>query len=143
MMRRLLVGLALTALAGCIPLGLWIYEDPRVEVTSVALDPADATYPVRLDLSLSNVNDFDVQMLRVELNVRVNGSPVVDRVVESAAVFPARDKQIVQIGVSPADLAPGARPASFGTDGRRYSVDGYMILKTPIGERRIPFTRTG
>jgi len=142
-MRRILIGLALAALPGCIPLGLWIYEDPKVEVTSVALDPADATFPVRLDLSLANANDFDVSMLRVELNVRVNGAPVVDRVVESAAVFPARDKQIVQIGVAPGDLAPGARAATLGTNGRRYSVDGYMVLKTPIGERRIPFTRSG
>lgn len=142
-MRRILIGLALALLPGCIPLGLWIYEDPKVEVTAVALDPADATFPVRLDLSLANANDFDVSMLRVQLNVRVNGSPVVDRVVESAAVFPARDKQIVQIGVAPADLAPGVRPATLGTNGRSYSVDGYMILKTPIGERRIPFTRTG
>lgn len=141
-MRRILVGLALAVLPGCIPLGLWIYEDPKVEVTAVALDPADAAFPVRLDLSLSNANDFDVSMLRVQLNVRVNGSPVVDRTVESAAVFPARDKQIVQIGVAPSDLAPGARPA-LGSNGRRYSVDGFMILKTPIGERRIPFTRTG
>ena len=141
-MRRIVIALALALLPGCIPLGLWIYEDPIVEVTSVAVDPADTKFPVRLDLSLSNANDFDVSMLRVQLNLWVNGSAVVDRVVEGKAVFPPRDKQVVQIGVAPSDLSPGARPVAIGA-GRGYAVEGYVILKTPIGERRIPFTRTG
>ena len=140
-MRRIVIPVVVAALSpACTPLGLWIYEEPTVEVTEVKLDAA-ADFPVQIAFAVSNANDFEVSLLRVYVRCSLAGSSLVDRDLATAASFGARDRQIVRIGVAQADLAPGANPSAGGA--QQYTIDGFAILKTPIGERRIPFTRTG
>ena len=140
-MRRIVVPIVVAALSpACTPLGLWIYEEPTVEVTEVKLE-AGADFPVQIAFAVSNANDFEVSLLRVYVRCSLSGSSLVDRDLATAASFGARDRQIVRIGVAQADLAPGANPG--GAASQQYTIDGFAILKTPIGERRIPFTRTG
>ena len=60
---RSLLAAFLVTLAGCTPLGLWVYEEPTIEITSVRLtDAGAAEYPVRIALQVSNVNDFEVSL---------------------------------------------------------------------------------
>jgi hypothetical protein len=142
-MLRVVTSIILAAAAGaCTPLGLWIYEEPTVEVTEIRLDAsAGATFPVQFALAVSNANDFDVALLRVEVRINVAGRSVVDRDVSTAADLPSRDRQLVRIGVAPGDLAPGADARAGAQD--RYTIEGFAIVRTPIGERRIPFARAG
>ena len=131
-------------LPGCTPLGLWVYEEPTIEITDITLSDARAAeYPVRIALQLSNVNDFEVSIEKVQLLLVLNDSPVVDRELSTAASFPARDKQTVQIGVAWRDVGPGLRPEGLAVGMQRYSVVGSAMLRTPIGQRRIRFARAG
>ena len=140
-MRRFVVPVLVAALSpACTPLGLWIYEEPTVEVTEVKLNAA-ADFPVQIAFAVSNANDFEISLLRVYVHCRVAGSSLVDRDLATAASFGARDRQIIRIGVAQADLSPGATAGAAGA--QEYTIDGFAILKTPIGERRIPFTRAG
>ena len=133
-----------SASGACTPLGLWVYEEPKVEVTGIAVDPtADAQFPVQIGLSVSNANDFEVSLIRVQVRFLVGGNTLVERELPTAALFPARDRQTVKIGVSSADLVPGARQRAVPGASQKYFLDGYALLKTPLGERRIPFLRTG
>lgn len=141
---RLLLSALLTGILGCTPLGLWIYEEPMIEITAVNLsDLGSAEYPVRIALQVSNVNDFEVSLEKVQLLLVLNDSPVVDRELATAASFPARDKHTVEIGVAWRDVGPGLRPESLDSGNQRYSVVGHVMLRTPIGQRRIRFARAG
>ena len=134
----------LVALAGCTPLGLWMYEEPTVEITSVRVSDAGAAeYPVRIALQVSNGNDFEVSLEKVQLRLMVNDAEIVDRELSTAALFPARDRHTVEIGVAWRDVGPGLRPEGLAAGDHRYSVDGQVQLRTPIGKRRIRFARAG
>ena len=144
MQLRSLAPVMLTVHAGCTPLGLWIYEEPTIEITSVTLNDARAAeYPIRIALQLSNENDFEVSLERVELHLTLNGSAIVDRELATAALFPARDRNTVEIGVAWRDVGPGLRPEGLGPGNHRYSVAGEAHLRTPIGRRSIRFARAG
>jgi hypothetical protein len=141
-MSRVIPLLLTAAIGGCTPLGIWMYEEPRVEVSEIAVDPSvGAAFPVQVSLSVSNANDFEVSLLRVRLRFVVGGHPIVDRDLSTAADFAARDRQVIRIGVAAGDLAPGANPRA--AEAQPYTIDGYAILKTPIGERLIRFERIG
>ncbi|HEU4829533.1 MAG TPA: hypothetical protein VFT04_10075 [Gemmatimonadales bacterium] len=143
---RLRFVMCVTALlsAGCTPLGLWVYEEPTIEITAVSLtDAGAAEFPVRIALQVSNVNDFAVSLEKVQILLVLNDSPVVDRELATAASFPARDRQTVEIGVAWSDVGPGLRPEGLGPGDHRYSVVGEAMLRTPIGQRRIRFARAG
>lgn len=132
------------ASGACTPLGLWVYEEPNVEVTGIAVDAAaNAEFPLQIGLSVSNANDFEVSLLRVQVRFLVGGNTLVERELPTAALFPARDRRVVKIGVASSDLLPGAGRRVVAGASQRYYLDGYAILKTPLGERRIPFLRTG
>jgi hypothetical protein len=127
---RSILAAFLFLLPGCTPLGIWVYEEPTIEITGVGLQ-------------VSNVNDFAVSLEKVQLLLVLNGSPVVDRELSTAASFRARDRQTVEIGVAWRDVGPGLRPEGLAVGSRRYSVVGHAMLRTPIGQRRIRFARAG
>lgn len=144
MKLRCLFAAVLSVIPGCTPLGLWIYEEPTIEITGISVtDSGAAEYPVRIALQVSNVNDFEVSLERVQLLLVLNDSPVVDRELSTAASFPARDRQTVQIGVAWRDVGTGLRPEGLALGMQRYSVVGHAMLRTPIGQRRIRFARAG
>ena len=142
-MRRAIPAIMIAASAlACTPLGLWIYEEPTVEVTELRLDPAaGAEFPVQVALAVSNANDFEVSLVRVHMRVSVAGTAMLDRELLTAAAFRARYRLVVRMGVSGGDLA--TRGATRAAGSQPYQVDGFAVLRTPIGERRIPFTRAG
>ena len=121
-----------------------MYEEPRIEITEVTVDDAaENAYPVRVALQVSNANDFNVSLDRVQLLLVLNDTPVIDRELSASASFGARDRQVVEIGVAWTDIGPGLRPQSLESSQPRYSVSGHAYLRTPIGERRIRFARAG
>lgn len=144
MTLRSFIAACIILLPGCTPLGLWVYEEPTIEITSISLSDAGAAeYPVRIALQVSNVNDFEVSLEKVQLLLVLNDSPVVDRELSTAASFAARDRQTVEIGVAWRDIGPGLRPEGLAGGAQRYSVVGHAMLRTPIGQRRIRFARAG
>lgn len=143
-MRLRLAVPMLALLAACTPLGIWVYEEPKVEVRSVAVDSAlGAAFPVRFTLAFSNANDYDVALLRVQVQLFIDGTTVVESELLADAKFPPRDRQVILIGIAPADLTPGARPNRFFSGDHQYTIQGYAILETPLGERKIPFIQSG
>lgn len=131
-------------ISGCTPLGIWVYEEPTVEVFDLAVDDSqEADYPIRISLQVSNPNDFEVRLEQVEVAVELNGSSVVDREVSTAALFVPGDRQTVVVAVAWRDVGSSLRPDSFGSGTHRYAVSGHAVLQTPIGQRRIRFERTG
>jgi hypothetical protein len=136
--------LAALLIAGCTPLGLWVYEEPKIEVFDLAIDDSrEADFPIRISLQVSNPNDFEVRLEQVEVAVVLNGAPVVQREVSTAALFVAGDRQTVVVAVAWRDVGSSLRPDSFGSGTHRYAVSGHVVLQTPIGQRRIRFERSG
>ena len=73
MQLRSLIAACLFALPGCTPLGLWVYEEPTIEITGISLSDAGAAeYPVRIALQVSNVIDFEVSLEKVQLLLVLN-----------------------------------------------------------------------
>lgn len=143
MIRSAVLALLL-CLVGCTPLGIWVYEEPKLVISEIAIDPGQsAAYPVRVSLQISNSNDFEISLVRVRLHLQVAGASIVDRELATAALFAAREQQTVLIGVTWADVSAALRSSQLASGNHAYMMDGHAIVNTPIGERRIRFERTG
>jgi len=135
--------LALVPLAGCTPLGLWLYEDPRVAVSKVSLATVRSGDSVRVALAVDNRNDYTVEATRVEVALRLDGVPI-GRLARDTVV-PLAEEEISLVAV-PLELAEGATSARLerlyaGT--HRYSVEGAAEFRTPVGVRMVPFREEG
>ena len=74
--RRLLVACAAAAIAACTPLGLWVYNDPGLEVSRVRVNHDTGADPVVVGLAVWNPNDYDVSTARFELELKLDDMSV-------------------------------------------------------------------
>lgn len=141
--RRLLGVCAAAAAVACTPLGVWVYDDPGLEVSRVRVDHARAE-PVVLALAVWNPNDYDVSTARLELQLKLDDVPVGHFSRDSIVPVP-------QVGLADLTLpltvtqGPGRqrilRALHSGT--HRFAVEGRATFSTPFGPRRVRFAHAG
>jgi LEA14-like dessication related protein len=141
---RRLLGLGLAAVvASCTPLGLWVYDDPGLEVSRVRLNHDAPAEPVVLGLAVWNPNDYDVTTSRLELQLRLDDVPVGHFSRDSVIAVP-------QVGLAdfavPLTVPSGPirqRIRALGSGTHRFKVQGRATFSTPFGPRNVRFAHAG
>jgi LEA14-like dessication related protein len=141
--RRLLAACLATAVAACTPLGLWVYDDPGLEVSRVRLDhDAAGTAPVVVGLAVWNPNAYDVSTTRLELQLRLDDVTVGHFSRDSIIPLPQTALADVTLPLTVPGQARKHIPAlSSGT--HRFAVEGQAFLSTPFGRRNVRFAHAG
>lgn len=134
----------LLLVAGCTPLGLWMYQDPAVSVSRVRLAPEPAdTAPVVVALDLSNPNDYAVSATRVELLLRLDDLPIGQVAQDSSVPLPKVATSTVALALVPTHAATHDQLKVLGSGVHRFAVQGRATFATPIGDRKVEFAQEG
>lgn len=142
--RSLLGACILTAVAACTPLGLWVYDDPGLEVSRVRLDRGGAgAAPVVLGLAVWNPNDYDLSTARLELQLRLDDVTVGHFSRDSIIPVPqlALADLALPLTVPTGPVRGRMRALSSGT--HRFAVEGRATFSTPFGLRKVRFAHAG
>ena len=142
--RRLLGACLVTAVAACTPLGLWVYDDPGLEVSRVRLDRGAAgAAPVVVGLAVWNPNDYDVSTARLELQLRLDDVTVGHFFRDSIIPVPQTGLAdfALPLTVPTGPIREHIRRLSSGT--HRFAVVGQAIFSTPFGRRNVRFAHAG
>jgi hypothetical protein len=141
--RRLLAACAAAAAVACTPLGLWVYDDPGLEVSRVRVDHDAGADPVVLGLAVWNPNDYAVTTARLELQLKLDDVPVGHFFRDSIIPVP-------QIGLTdlalPLTVPKGAvrrRIRAMGSGTHRFAVEGRATFSTPFGPHEVRFAHAG
>ncbi len=133
-----------SAAAACTPIGLWVYDDPGLEVSRVRLshDTAGAQ-PVVLGLAINNPNDYDLSTARFELQLRLDDVAVGHFSRDSIIPLPqlAIADMLLPLTVPPGEGLTRIRTLSKGT--HRFAVEGRATFSTPFGRRDVRFAHAG
>ena len=65
--------LACGVLAGCTGLGMWLYEDPRVNLVEISMARDSGKGQLQFVLSGCNTNDYDLQLDSLKMLLVVAG----------------------------------------------------------------------
>jgi len=136
------VGCLVTVL-GCTPLGVWVYEDPRVTVSRVRVAADSQTArPVLVALDLKNPNDYVVSATRVELRLVLDDMPIGRFDSASSVALPKGTAEVsvplvIDRGTSASQLQ------AFNSGVHRFSVQGRATFVTPVGKRKVQFVQVG
>jgi LEA14-like dessication related protein len=142
--RRLLGPCLVTAVAACTPLGVWVYDDPGLEVSRVRLDnDAAGTAPVVVGLAVWNPNDYDLSTARLELQLRLDGVTVGHFSRDSIIPVPQAGLAdfALPLTVPTGPIRERIRRLSSGT--HRFAVVGRATFTTPFGRRNVRFAHAG
>jgi hypothetical protein len=142
--HRLLKACWIAAAAGCTPVGLWVYDDPGLEVSRVRLQPTETRAPpVILGLAVLNPNDYDLSTARLELQLRLDHTLIGQFFRDS--VFPVPKYGIADLTLPltpmPAITRERLRTLSLGT--RHFEVQGVATFSTPFGPHEVRFAHAG
>ena len=131
--------------AGCTPLGLWLYEDPVVTVSQITLElgSGPGRSPVTVALALQNTNDYPLATERLELSLRLDGVPIGQLNRDSAMSVATDTVSTIALPISLARQATPERLRKLGTGTHTFTVRGRAIFRTPIGRRKVPFAQEG
>lgn len=144
--RRLLLPLALLALAACSAIAERAFSRPTIAVRGVKVRSVGITGgSIEVALHISNPNPYPLPVQRATYTFALADSTEIGRG-ESAAAFtlPAHDSTVVQL---PLDVSwQGLRAA--GRDAARdgtvdYRLTGSVTIDTPVGTPSVPFESTG
>ena len=144
MPRRDLLGVCLAAaVTGCTPLGLWVYDDPGLEVSRVRVDHETNAEPLVLNLAVWNPNDFDVTTARLELQLKLDDVPVGHFTRDSIVPVPQVGLADVALPLTVSGSAVRQRIHALRSGTHRFAVEGRATFSTPFGRRKVRFAHQG
>lgn len=127
----------------CTPLGVWVYEDPRVTVSRVRVDAqAEASAPVVVALDVRNPNDYTLSTTRLELRLSLDDLPI-GRLDHGSSVSLPKGTATVALPLVPDRATTPARLQAFRTGVHRFTIVGRATLATPLGKRKVRFAQEG
>lgn len=137
---------SLLLLAGCTPLGLWIYDDPVVTVSHITLEfgqSSRALSPVVVALALQNLNDYPLSTERMELSLRLDGVPIGQLKRDSTVPVATDTVSTVALPLVMTRQASTERLRALGAGTHTFAVRGQATFRTPIGTRKVRFAHEG
>jgi LEA14-like dessication related protein len=143
MRSRRLLGVCAAAVAACTPLGLWVYDDPGLEVSRVRLDHEASADPVVLGLAVWNPNDYDLSTARLELQLKLNDVPVGHFSRDSIIPVPQAGLADLALPLTVPHGAVRRRIRALGSGTHRFAVEGRATFSTPFGQRDVRFAHQG
>ena len=134
----------LAALGGCTPVGLWLWQEPAIEVARLRIDDQPARdSAVTVALSVRNPNDYDLSTARFELMLLLDGQPVGHYERDSIIPLARSGADTLSLPFHPsAGTTPGTLVA-LRTGTRRFVVQGRAVLKTPFGYHPVRVDHAG
>jgi hypothetical protein len=130
-------------LAGCTPLGLWMYEDPVVTVARITFELRQsprASSPVVVALAVRNANDYPLSAEQVQLSLQLDGVPV-GQISRDSSVPVGTDTISTVMLPMPVSSQSRGRVARGGM--HSFAVKGRAVFRTPIGRRNVRFAQEG
>ena len=145
MPNRRLSGICLVAaVAACTPLGLWVYDDPGLEVSRVRLDHDPAgVQPVVVGLAVWNPNDYDLSTSRLELELQLDDMTVGRFSRDSIISVPQTGHANFALPLTVPTGAMRERIRTFASGTHRFAVEGRATFSTPFGRRKVRFAHAG
>jgi hypothetical protein len=146
MTRRLApLRLAWLGLAGgCTPLGLWEYQDPRLEVSRVRVQQGQTTdSTVIVALEVKNLNDYPLSTARFELRLRLDNRTVGRYERDSVISLPKVNTTTMTLAFTPTSRASADRLSALGAGTHHVRVEGRAIFTTPFGQQRVRVAHSG
>jgi hypothetical protein len=134
---------AAAALVACTPLGVWVYDDPGLEVSRVRVDHDASSDPVVLGLAVWNPNDYDVSTYRLELELKVDDVPVGRYSRDSIVAVPTAGLADLALPLTVPGGAARQRIRSLSAGPHRFAVEGRAMFSTPFGPRKVRFAHAG
>lgn len=144
MSRRRLVGACAAAtLVACTPLGLWVYDDPGLEVSRVRVNHDASADPLVVGLAVWNPNDYDVSTSRLELELKLDDMPVGRFSRDSVVAVPTVGLADVALPLTLRGESVRERIRALRSGTHRFAVEGRATFSTPFGLRKVRFAHAG
>ena len=141
--HRLLAACAAAAIAACTPLGLWVYNDPGLEVSRVRVNRDAGAAPVVVGLAVWNPNDYDVTTSRLELELKLNDVSVGRFSRDSVVAVPTAGLADVALPLTVKGEPVRHRLRTLRSGTYRFAVEGRATFSTPFGPRKVRFAHQG
>jgi LEA14-like dessication related protein len=143
-MTRPFIACLVAAGAACTPLGLWVYDDPGLEVSRVRLDhDAEGSQPVVLSLAVWNPNDYELSTARLELQLQLDNVTVGHFKRDSIVPVPQTGLADLALPLTVASGAMRERIKTMAKGTHRFTVEGRATFSTPFGRRNVRFAHAG
>jgi LEA14-like dessication related protein len=140
--RQLLVACA-AAIAACTPVGLWVYDDPGLEVSRVRVNHDARAAPVVVGLAVWNPNDYDVTTSRLELELKLDDMSVGRFSRDSVVAVPTAGLADVAVPLTVKGESVRQRIRALRSGTHRFAVEGRATFSTPFGPRKVRFAHKG
>lgn len=137
---RVLVACGIVAtLAGCTPVGAWLYEDPRFKLVEVQRDTI-STEAHRLQFIFDgcNNNDYDLQTDSLLTSLVIDGHLVGENQETNTIVLPSR--RVLRLSVK---LTPTVEDSGDGTHSLPFILTNRATVVSPQGPRVVRLTAVG
>lgn len=141
--RGLLGACAAAAVVACTPLGLWVYDDPGLEVSRVRVDHDASSGPLVVGLAVWNPNDYDVSTSRLELELKLDDVPVGRFSRDSVVAVPTAGLANLALPLTVPKGAARQRIRTLSAGTHRIAVQGRATFSTPFGPRKVRFAHQG
>jgi LEA14-like dessication related protein len=129
---------------GCTPLGLWLYQDPALEVSRVRLGAEhSAGDRLMVALDVRNPNDYALATARVELRLRLDDVAIGEFERDSILAVPQDGISTVTLPLTPGKAATPERLRLLQSGTHKFLVEGRATFTTPIGKRKVRFAQEG
>jgi|GEM_PF-1325142 len=136
-------GCAAVAVVACTPLGLWVYDDPGLEVSRVRVNRDARAAPVVVGLAVWNPNDYDVTTSRLELELKLDGMAVGRYSRDSVVPVPTVGLADVALPLTPRGESVRQHISALRSGTHRFAVEGRATFSTPFGPRKVRFAHAG
>ena len=130
--------LACGVLSGCTSLGMWLYEDPRVNLVDINLASDSGKGQLQFLLSGCNTNDYDLQLDSLATVLVVGGKPQKGAENANSLVLPSRASLAL-----PLRLVAWAPDSSAGTTQVPFTVTAKAKVLSPTGPRYVTESESG
>jgi LEA14-like dessication related protein len=142
-MTRPFIFCLVAAVAACTPMGLWVYDDPGLEVSRVRVQNETGGDPLVLGLAVWNPNDYDVSTARLELELKLDDVSIGHFSKDSIIPVPQVALADLSLPLTVASGAARQRIRGMGSGYHRFAVEGRATFSTPFGRRKVRFAHEG
>jgi hypothetical protein len=130
--------LACGMLTGCTGLGMWLYEDPRVNLVEISLAGDSGKVQLQFVLSGCNTNDYDLQLDSLAMLLVVGGEAQPGVEDASSLVLPSRASVAL-----PLRLQASAPDSAAGSTRVPFTITARAKVLSPTGPRSVTESASG
>lgn len=136
--RLCATGIACGLFAACTPLGMWLYEDPRVNLVEISMAKDSGNARLQFLLSGCNTNDYDLQLDSLVMLLVVAGKSQNEATDVNSLVLPSRSSLSL-----PLKLLASAPDSTHGSTQVPFTLTAKAKVLAPTGPRYLTGNQSG